>query len=53
MGKLTEYIAFLNSPFLPAAKYIEQHYSDISIDCNLKKIRKEYLQSIKKENGGK
>jgi len=52
MGRVTEFIEFINADPIPAEEEMQFMYSYITKTKELKKIRKEYRKKIKEKSNG-
>jgi hypothetical protein len=47
MGKITEWIAYINAVKHPTAHDIKHNYNYFSIDIEAKKVRRDYRKALK------
>ena len=52
MGRITQFIQFLNEDVIPSERDSNIIYTHITKDEKLKKIRKKYRKNIKEKNNG-
>jgi len=48
MGRMSEYIEYLTVPIHPDKKQIKHHYTHITIDEDLKKVRLKHRRELRK-----